>query len=238
MPITPTTLTAGASTAVSTSYVTATYAPSSGQLILLTVGNITNQVGVEAVVPTVTGNGASWVQVVTATNSEPLGARQRLTVFRAMSTAVLLSGAATFSFGASTQEAVVWGITQFSGVSTLSTDGVDAIPQSNSTLGSTASSVVTVSMAPFGGSSNLSFGGFSFQAINPPTTGGGFQSLTVSSAAGVASYVHLTEFSTNDTSIDANFPLTARKKIGIGIEIKEAPADDFRLRRMMVGIGR
>lgn len=168
MAVTLTTLTHAVSLTDATAVASSTYTPSPNTLLL---GVVRHRQGSTAIrVPTMEGNGATWVQQLTLALQN-----HRVTLFRTMSSAPV-SGAATFRIaGTTVQTNWQWEILEFAGVSTASTDGAGAIPQSGgSTFSSGGASTIAISFAPFASSNNVSF---SFAAISltnladPMTTG-------------------------------------------------------------------
>lgn len=247
MAITVTTLNSGGSTVNSTLYASGSYTPTSAVLVLFAVaGRSTAGGGSPSGGVTLEGNGATWVEITTGAGvtSTLVGVGGRLQLFRAMLSAPA-AGATTIRIagGGITPSAIAWAVAEFAGVSTASTDGAGAVVQTVETTASTAAAGATVSMAAFADSSNAAYGAFSHPTSNAWTTGGGFTGLSnvITAAAGEGLSL-LTEFkSTADTSIDAS-GLTTQTKMAIGVEIAVLPAapvaDDFRIRRKMVGVGR
>lgn len=245
MAISATTLNSGSSTVNSTLYASGVYTPTSAQLVLFAVA--ARSTAAAGAVPSsfiLEGNGATWVQI-TEVSSTLAGVGGRLQVFRAMPTAPA-AGATTIRAPAAvpiTPSAVVWGIAEFSGVDTASTDGAGAVVQSVVTTGSTVSAGTTISMAPFANTSNAAYGAFAHPTSNAWTTGGGYVSLSnvITALAGEGLSL-LTEFQAAvDTAIDAS-GLTTQTKLAIGLELAQLPTiavpDEFRIRRKMVGVGR
>ncbi len=128
MVIAATALTSGNSGTNATSYATASVTPAADRLVLLAV------MGSHASgsnVPTVTGNGLTWVQVKTAPLDESGEGSffRRITVFRAMGGSPS-SGAITVDFGGQTQLRCLWSVVEYSGIDTGGTNGSAAIVQS------------------------------------------------------------------------------------------------------------
>lgn len=231
MPITPTTLNSGVSTIDSSVFISGAYTPTSNSLLLAAFSNLAaDGTNTGAGVTGVEGNGATWVQVRTQVSGG-----QRINLFRAMPSTPAL-GATTFRF-TNAQSHMAWAIAEFAGVSTASTDGAGAVAQATAVL-SSASTSLTAPLAPFAGTSNVAFGVFSMESTLAITTGAGFTALSSAEAAAEPLTIK-TQYAVNTTAVTMTFGgNTTVKHQGIGIEITELFADEFRIRRKMVGVGR
>ena len=147
------TLDSGKSESNTTVYTTGTFQPAGNSLVLLAVASKSVSSG-DNVVPTVTGNGLTWVEV---DNEIPQANYTRLTVFRAMGSSPT-SGQATITFSA-TQDSILWDIQEFANVDTSGTNGSGAIVQTVSNTATATS--VTVTLAAFGATDNATYGAFS-----------------------------------------------------------------------------
>jgi hypothetical protein len=94
-------------------------------------GIVSHQAAGTVDIPTLAGNGLTWVQVATV-----LQGQRRLTVFRALGAAPS-AGAVTITFPTTNQTAVVWSIVQLSNTPITGANGADAVVQSDT--GATAS---------------------------------------------------------------------------------------------------
>lgn len=128
MAITAALLTASGDATDLAAYATASITPTANRLVLAAVFN--EGAGVDET-PTLTGNGLTWVQIVTF---EDGGANNRFTVFRAMGAAPS-AGAVTIDFGGLTQTRCGWSIIEFAAVDTSGTNGSGAVVQSKTATG-------------------------------------------------------------------------------------------------------
>jgi hypothetical protein len=153
-----------------TSFTTTSIAPSSNKLILAVVfSDLSSGTGNE---PTMSGNGLTWVKVVTQLNSS--SSTQRITLFRAMGAPT--AGAATIDFSGQTVTSVFWGIIEFSPVDLTGGNGAGAVVQSTSQSANSADPMsMTLSLSTFGNTANAAFAAI----IGPdtPSTPSGFTSL-------------------------------------------------------------
>lgn len=109
-----------------TSYATGSITPTANRLVLAAIGHSRAGSGANEI-PTLTGNGLTWVQVGTIQSADASAGR-RLTVFRAMG-ASPSAGAVTIDFGGATQGRCCWSIVEFSDIDTGGTDGSAAVVQ-------------------------------------------------------------------------------------------------------------
>ena len=206
-------LTSG-STVDGTSYVTASITPTTNRLVLAAVYS---QITTGApVIPTLTGNGLTWVQVDTDID----GANERrVTVFRALG-ASPTAGAVTISFGAETQLGCLWSISEYSGIDTSGTNGSGALVQS--TTGKQTATTLTLTLGAFGSVNNSTYGAFGENQQSTFTAGTNFtligQAIHSTPSGGIVS-----EFrQANDTTVDITASVSGRL-VGIAAEIKAAP---------------
>lgn len=211
----PTALTSGSENTDNTVFTTASISPSANQLILLSVTGHTTSGA--AIVPTIAGNGLTWVKIIDQQWRPIASPICSLTVFRAMG-ASPSSGTVVITFSG-TQKDCAWVIAEFANIDTGGSDGADAIVQSAKEAhdlgGPTA---LEVTMSAFGNSANASFGVAGEVEGNSFTEGSGFSK--VGTATGFATCD--TEFKIeNDTLID--WLISGTSAAGaIGIEIKNA----------------
>src|SRR5262245_43527874 len=112
----------GNGTANLTQYSTSSISPGVGRLVLAFVMN-SGQVGQTAAVPTVLGNGLTWVLAdTTVILTAP---DRRLSVFRAMGTTPI-PGVVTFGFGGVQQLGCAWTIVEYDDVDTSGSNGDEA----------------------------------------------------------------------------------------------------------------
>lgn len=191
-------------------YTTASVSPGANLLQLLLVGSRNVQTST-APLPTVAGNGLTWVQVATLAY---LGSDQhRITVFRAMGgspssgTIVITMSEDQFRCG--------WILSEFNNIDTGGSDGADAVIQSATAEVSPTTSL-TVTLSAFGNSANATWGGIgtSSKVVTPGT---GFAELADQGGQGLPA----SQFrDTNDTTVRWTF--ATNDAGGIGIEIKNA----------------
>ncbi len=115
------------STGVS-SATTASITPGSNNLMLATVSSRTT-ITTNPNVPTLTGNGLTWVQIATINWDSDSSSRKATTLFRALG-ASPSSGAVTIDFAGQTQGQIYWIIDEVTGMDTSGTNGSGAIVQS------------------------------------------------------------------------------------------------------------
>lgn len=198
---------------------TASISPSSNNLLLASVVNRTS-VSVDPTVPTLSGNGLTWVQIATIVFDTTSSSRRRISLFRAMGSSPS-SGSVTITFGETTPQAL-WSIEQVSGVDTSGSDGAGAIVQSATNKDESVSTIVlTVTLGAFSSVDNATFGAFGNYGITAGsgTPGSGFTELTDLNQS--ANGIHLsTEYKlSNDTGVDYDFTENSQMG-GIAIEIK------------------
>lgn len=150
---------------------TVSFTPVANDLILMSVLNWDGTAG-QNDIPTVTGNGLTWVQVNTVALDSNRG---RLTVFRAMG-ASASTGAATITFPTNSQGGVVYQVADYAGIDTTGTNGSGAVVQSvtNSTAGATS---LSASLAALASASNFGAAASCHVANEPETPGGGATNL-------------------------------------------------------------
>lgn len=222
MAITAANLTASFSDTDATSYATASVSPGGNRLILLAVASHkTDTASPNA--PTASGNGITWVEVVTFLHDAAGADRSRITLLRGM-VAAPSAGAVTIDFAGQTQHACLWSVEEFDGVDTSGTDGSGAVVQ-NGTQDSQGTSALLVTLAAFGSTDNAGYGCFNKQA-NPSsfTVGSGFTLLgNVASTAPV--HRLSSEWKLNDNTVDGTAGSTNQGG-GIAIEVKAAAGAD------------
>lgn len=216
MAITAVNLTQFNSDTDATSYATSSISPGANKLILATV---TSSKGSTPDVPTLSGNGLTWVQITT-NNYDNTGTQRTMTMFRALGSSPT-SGAVTASF-AGTQTACTIIIDEISGIDTSGTNGSGAIVQSATNAeASMASSTFTVTLAAFSSVNNATYGAFSNGDATTPSAGTGF--TLIGAAASTTPIIRsMSEFqAANDTTVTFN-AAAGNTAGGIAIEIKAA----------------
>lgn len=211
----PVGLTSGNSTVDATSYATASISPTKNRLLLAAVYN--RITAGTANVPTLTGNGLTWVQVAFIRN---LGNARCLSLFRAMGNPT--NGAVTIDMAGQTQLHCMWSICEFDSVDTTGANGANAIVQAVSSNDADAiTTSFTVTLAAFASTLNAAYGAFFHANDELSTPGSGFVEIhdTQQSENGVNL---MTEYQlANDTSVDASWA-TASIHLGIAVEIKDS----------------
>lgn len=213
MAISGASLTAGFDNTDAQSYVTASITPAANNLILATIVNE----GVNNGVPSLTGNGLTWVQVATQINSS-----DRTTVFRAMG-ANPSAGAVTIAISLTANRCCLWSISQFSGVDTAGTNGSGAVVQSATNSGT--SSTPSVTLAAFGdATNNAAFGGFSGDGLLTLTPESGYTELANQQATAPNTVMEAEWKLGQDLAVTGSFGADAPRWAGVALEIKAAAA--------------
>lgn len=221
MAITSASLTQFSDAANGTSYATSSISPSADKLILVNVAAAAENSGGN-VIPTLSGNGLTWVQIATTTSE---GTYLRNTLFRAMG-ASPSSGALTADFGVDNQSGCMIDVHEFSGIDTSGANGSGAIVQSVTNTNGAASSL-TVTLAAFGDAGNATYGCFHRARDGTQegqTEGSGFTELTDQWLNWVATFnqgQHVIFRDDNDTTVDSSTS-TSYTISGIAVEIKAA----------------
>lgn len=217
--VTQASLTSGGSSTNASSYDTASITPSANKLIIVAVGS--NDGEDPPQVPTISGNGLTYVQIdnqIYDTN------RKVVTLFRSMGSSPT-TGAITIDFSADTQAGCTWSVMEFGDVNTGGTNGSGAVVQSAKNSVSATTSI-TVTLAAFGNTANGAMAGFSIDndvAITPDT--GWTEVHEVLNTDGADSNALETQWrSDNDTTAVASWTGNLQAA-GIAIEIKDVTAD-------------
>jgi len=158
------------------SYATSSITPGANKLVLAW---IVNTHGSAATLPTLTGNGLTWVQVDTQLFSANTA---RLTLFRAMGAAPT-AGAVTIDFGGVTQTGAGWSISEIDNADRSGTNGSGAIVQVAKNT-ATAANALTVTAAAFDYEENWTIAGTGITTNPVLTIGAGFTELAKDGAAG------------------------------------------------------
>lgn len=225
MAIAPTVLTEGSSTTDLSVYNTASITPSSNVLVLavVSVGDST------AAVPniTVTGNGLTWVLAVERVAATTT---RRTAIFRAMGASPTTGNVSfTLTGGSGTGENCAWRIVEFSGVSTIGSNGAGAVRQSVSNNGSGSNK----SAGTLGAlrTNSASFGAFNANSTSDvPVVGSGFTEVgdDATTAPANPSTRLFTEWSSTGTNPVVATGGAGATWEGVGIEIVDAGASNTR----------
>jgi hypothetical protein len=217
------------STTDATSFTTGSVTPTADRLQLLAVVNTKSST---ATLPTVSGDGLTWVQVATCTYDSSTA--KRLTLFRALG-ASPSTGSLTIDFGGTTQTGIGWSWVEVSGTDTSGTNGSGAIVQAVcGTEATTATPSVTLSA--FGNAANATYGAFGIGTNPTCTAGTGFTKAGSFSHTTPASAICSEYQTANDTSVDLTWS-ASNTGLGIGVEIKDATATGGTKRQMLLGVG-
>jgi adhesin/invasin len=183
---------------------------------LVTVAVLTHQASAAAPSPTLTGGGmAAWdvVGSVTLNGATPL---DRLTIYRAMSSAPG-SGPITITSSVTVSNCQ-WIVSQWEGVEGSGVNGAGAIVQTGQTAGTAVNGLTTL-LAAFGSASNAAYGVFgvaSATAVAAP--GSGFTTIDQQPSGESTTGDLFAEWALNQNSISANW--TGRSGAVLGVEIK------------------
>lgn len=210
-------LTGSFSTTDATSYTTASITPTANALVLLTVLSV--QTGGPPV-PTVTGNGLTWVEEESNLNTTTNN--RRITIFRAMG-ASPSTGTITIDFAGNTQARCIWSVSEYTGVDTSGTNGSGAIVQKTETSATPGNATsVTLTLSAFSDTSNMAYGAMWLFSAEDITNGSGFTSIYENSSGEGAQNMS-TEYKLNDNTVDWSW--TSNVTYGaIALEIAVAPA--------------
>ncbi len=209
MAITASNLTNSSTTTDANSYDIASITPSANKLILVSV--LSRASSGTTNVPTLSGNGLTYVEVVNYVTSENAN---RVTIFRAMG-ASPTTGAITIDFDGQTQIYCHWSVNEFTGIDTSGTNGSGAIVQSAGNTNSSTNTGLTVTLSAFESSNNAAYG--SVRAGNAVTPGSGFTELSQTTVD--------TRFQTQwkdsqDTTVDWTWSSSPAYAVGCAVEIK------------------
>lgn len=212
MAVAGTNLTTNSSSSGLTSYTTASITPTANRLVLALVGSDVSS-GTPNI-PTLTGNGLTWVEAGTL-----LSGTQRVTLFRGMKSSGLSAGTVVIDFAGQTQTGAGWSISEYSGVNTGGTDGSAAIRQI--TPGSGTGTSGSIGLGSFSDAADGTFGGFVHNANESSTQGSGF-TLNGSTMHAAPGRSYMSEWrADNDSTVDASWT-TSAAWFGIAAEVVEA----------------
>lgn len=194
------------------SLTTGSISPVANNLIILTIGTNTSST---PNVPSVSGNGLTWVQIATATLDD--SGHQRLTMFRAMG-ASPTPGAVTMVWSPQNQTDIYWSINQFAGTVITGSNGANAVVQSNINTQTGVATNFSVTLGTFQSGANATHGSFYMNDNSPDLTpGANFSTLSYVSS----SHKLLSEFAgNNQTNVNTTIVSANRNFLGVAIEIK------------------
>ena len=215
--ISHTLLTSGHDPANQQVYTTASIAPAPNSLVTIAV--LTHQASAAAPSPTLSGGGmTSWdvVASVAYNGSTPL---DRLTIYRAMSSA---PGSGPITINSSvTVSNCQWIVSQWSGVDGSGTNGSGAIVQAVGASG-TAVTSLTAALAAFASARDVAYGAFGVaSATAVVTAGSGFTTIDQQPSGESTVGDLLAEWALNQPSVTATW--TSKNAGALGLEIKAAP---------------
>lgn len=219
-PLAAVALTTAGDTTDRATYTTASITPTANALVLAWVRSA--QVG-GAPVPTLTGNGLTWVQVATVPYGTIASPVSRLTLFRAMG-ASPTPGAVSIAFGA-TQLGATWAIVELTGAEPGGTAGSAAIVQSATNRVDGSPSSFTVTLAAYAATVNAGVAGFAWGSGTAATPGAGWTELSEQVVGSLPNMGTQTEWNTtNDTTADITGLAAASNLAGIAVEVARASA--------------
>jgi P pilus assembly chaperone PapD len=162
--------------------------------------------------PSVHGGGLTWDLVAThVRNAEA----RRLSVFRGMSSTPV-HGLLTVDFGGQEQQALGWGVVEYSGVDVSGVNGSGAIVQVGTGAAELLETLGFAGLAPFSSPNNATVGGF-FAGANHLSPGAGFVEMF---EAGLLKRTVMVEFKPSpDTSVDASW-LEGAHWLAIALELE------------------
>ena len=170
-------LTNGTNPTGATSFSTASITPTANACVLLSLASrVANIAGGPADPSSITGNGLTWVKVVSRSNAAVDAtdlASSRIWIYRAMGAAPT-AGAITFTWAAS-QTHAAWDVTEYTSADTSGTNCSGALVQSaanNSIIQGGTASPATVTMGSAPGSASNTTHAFSRYAFNTAMTPG------------------------------------------------------------------
>lgn len=207
---------AGANGQAVTSLASGSWTPTANAFLRITVVNH-DSVSATAPTPTLSGNGLTWVQVLTSLLGT--GSKKRLTTFRSMG-ASPTTGATTADFAGVSQDNVLILVSECTGTDTSGTNGSGAVVQAVDGDNPNSSTTCTATLAAFGSANNSTLGSFAIVDASTITVGAGFTQLNTNTVGSAIRNFQEWQLA-NDTTVDAT---TAAAKAWAchGIELKAA----------------
>jgi invasin-like protein/Big-like domain-containing protein/calcineurin-like phosphoesterase family protein len=215
--ITQTLLTSGHDPTNTQTYMTASIAPVPNTLVLVAV--LTHQGTSAAPSPTLTGGGMTGWDVVASVVYDGSTPLDRLTIYRAMSSA---PGSGSITIKSSvTVSNCQWIVSQWSGVDASGTNGSGAIVQTGS-LSGTAVTGLTVPLGTFASGNDVAYGAFGVASATAViAAGSGFTTIDQQPSGESTVGDLLAEWALNQPAIAATWP--SKSAGALGVEIKAAP---------------
>lgn len=202
------------------SFATPAIAPNNGDLILAAIRNQkTTGNGADPIV-TMTGNGLTWVSVLSITYGPTIGSgkRNRLTIMRAMG--IAFTDAPVVDFGGQTQEFCGWQISDWSGVDQSGTDGSGAIVQTANSSGTGRSSPASVTLSAFANGTNGTYLAWAFGNPTITATAGTGMAILGQDTTNTSGGAEWASPNGNVLSPSVTYSGTSGSDGEIGIEIK------------------
>jgi hypothetical protein len=214
--ITQTVLTAGHDPNNLKIYTTASITPAPNALV--TVAVLTHRSSAAAPAPTLTGGGMTGWDVVATTTFNGATPLDRVTIFRAMSSAPG-NGPITIT-SSTTVSNCQWIVSQWDGVATDGTNGAGAIVQSAATSG-TAVAGLSVPLASFADVADAGYGVFGIASATPVATeGSGFTRIDEQPSGEGTTGDLFAEWALNSNSVDATW--SSQSAGALAVELKAA----------------
>lgn len=217
----PAVLVEGGSSVDSTKFVTSTHTPTANRTLFFGIGHRVGSSNLNSL-PSVEGNGCTWV--LHSTISRQTGAAEaiHLTVYRAQPSAPVTGNTTIFFTESSVKVAtLLYSLIEVTGAGTSSTDGAGAVVQA--TANSTQSTRITVSLAPFAATSNVALGFTLGKDATPYSTGAGYTVLSSRGLAGGENLGLLVEHTTNSTAVVSSHA-GSNNVVAVALEIREQGA--------------
>ena len=209
-PITATPLITSGSHTNGSRFSTASITPGGGKLVLAWIVNTKNTT---PDIPTLTGNGLTWVRVATVLDT---GNTRRLSLFRALGGSPS-TGPVTINFAGNPQTSCLWSISQFGGVNTSGTSGSGALVQ-YATARQNGNGSMTVTLGTFASTANAAAGGISKNTTSAVTPGSGFTQLATASLQATPKTLIASSWkASNDTTVDWTFSSASTEAIAVEI---------------------
>lgn len=194
---------------------TASITPAANKLVLVAVIQSNDYTGASTA-PTVSGCGLTWVEVAHADDGTTNA--NRATVFRGMG-ASPTTGVLTIAFpGAPANEFQCdWSVDEFDKVIKTGSNGAGAVKQSATNTATSSASSLTVTLAAFSNTQNVTYGAFLTLVNTVFHPGSGFTQLATRNTGNTNMGVEWKN--SNDTSVDASWDDASTARAGVAVEI-------------------
>ena len=211
-----TNLTTGTDETAGSTATTASVAPASMCLQLLTIAPRPGANDTTVTQPTATGNSLTWEPVIGIAMNDAAGTKwQKVFLLRSMG-ASPTAGTIAIDFAGQSQDNIVWVLDQVCGVDKTGSNGAGAVVQSATNQDLAGGTTLTVTLGAFTSVKNATYGTFGIRSTGTTTVGSGFGDNV---DAATSSTAVSTEFrADNDTTVDMTFG-TSSKLGGIAVEI-------------------